>query len=197
MPLTVAKRPGEDRYTIAAGGNSRLRILKHLAEETGDEAFAVVMCQFEPWSTECQVLANHLIENDIRGSILFGDKASAIVAWRELYEDANPDEAPLSQRMLAERLIAAGYRIPQSLLSRLVFAAVLYWQHDPHWIDDGLGGAGNILVYNNGNHRRMDGTYYMHQPGAGFGSAYSDLLELELPLFDSSRSLTSSMRNIG
>ena len=84
--------------------------------------------------------------------------------------------------MLAERLIAAGYRIPQSLLSRLVFAAVLYWQHDPHWIDDGLGGAGNILVYNNGNHRRMDGTYYMHQPGAGFGSAYSDLLELELPL---------------
>ena len=60
--------------------------------------------------------------------------------------------------------------------------AVLYWQHDTHWIDDGLRGAGNILVYNNGNHRRMDGTYYMHQPGAGFGSAYSDLLELELPL---------------
>ncbi len=59
--------------------------------------------------------------------------------------------------------------------------ATLYWQHDMHWVDKGLKGAGNVMVYNNGNHRRKDGTYFMHQPGGGFATAYTDLLELELP----------------
>ena len=27
----------------------------------------------------------------------------------------------------------------------------LFWQHDAHWIPDGLPGAGNMLVFNNGN----------------------------------------------
>lgn len=138
-PLTVTKRPGDDLYTIGAGGNSRLRALKELAEETGDEAFAFITCRFEPWDSECQVLANHLIENDIRGYILFGDKARAIVQWRDLYEEAHPEEAPLSQRALADCLARSGYRIPQSLLSRLMQASELLMPHLPKAFASGLG----------------------------------------------------------
>jgi hypothetical protein len=32
-------------------------------------------------------------------------------------------------------------------------ARALYWQHDAQWIRDGLPGAGNVLVYNNGWYR--------------------------------------------
>ena len=40
-PLTVTKRPGDDLYTIAAGGNSRLRALKELARRDARRSVCV------------------------------------------------------------------------------------------------------------------------------------------------------------
>ncbi len=59
--------------------------------------------------------------------------------------------------------------------------AALYWQHDARWITEGLPGAGNMLVYNNGTKRRLDGTF---DPEAGmdFDTSYSDLMEFRLPI---------------
>ncbi len=59
--------------------------------------------------------------------------------------------------------------------------ATLYWQHDARWITEGLPGAGNMLVYNNGTKRRLDGTF---DPEAGmdFENSYSDLIEFRLPI---------------
>ena len=59
--------------------------------------------------------------------------------------------------------------------------ATLYWQHDARWIAEGLPGAGNMLVYNNGTKRRLDGTF---DPEAGmdFENSYSDLIEFRLPI---------------
>ena len=61
----------------------------------------------------------------------------------------------------------------------------LFWQHDTHWIPDGLPGEGNILVFNNGNgfrgfrryHSsvdeivppRFDGNAYQKDPHSAFG----------------------------
>ncbi|MDE0006583.1 MAG: aryl-sulfate sulfotransferase [Rhodospirillaceae bacterium] len=58
--------------------------------------------------------------------------------------------------------------------------ATLYWQHDARWITEGLPGAGNLLVYNNGTNRSLDGTF---DPGLGmdFENSYTDLLEVRLP----------------
>lgn len=138
-PLTVTKRPGEALYTIAAGGNSRLKALKELAEETGDEAFTRVTCRFAPWESECQVFANHLIENDVRGTMSFGDKARAILEWRGLYEGTHPGESELSHRALVERLAESGYRVHQSLLTRLLHAAEWLVPHLPIAFGSGLG----------------------------------------------------------
>jgi hypothetical protein len=61
----------------------------------------------------------------------------------------------------------------------------LYGQHNPQWIDDGLAGAGNILIFNNGLNRPQgayssveeivpplagDGTYTL-TPGQPYGPA--------------------------
>jgi ParB family protein of integrating conjugative element (PFGI_1 class) len=138
-PLTVTKRPGDDLYTIAAGGNSRLRALKELAEETQDEVFGFVTCRFEPWDSECQTFANHLIENDVRGTMTFGDKARSILDWRRLYEANHPDEGRLSQRRLAECLAAAGYTVPRSLITRWLETAELLLPHLPIAFGSGLG----------------------------------------------------------
>jgi ParB family protein of integrating conjugative element (PFGI_1 class) len=138
-PLTVTKRPGDDRFTIAAGGNSRLKALKELADETGDDTFATITCRFEPWDSECQVFANHLIENDVRGNMIFGDKARAILEWQRLYEDAHLEEPPLTQRQLVDRLAEAGYRVPRSLITPLLNTAKLLLPHLPVLFNSGLG----------------------------------------------------------
>lgn len=58
----------------------------------------------------------------------------------------------------------------------------LYWQHDTQWIEDGLPGAGNILIFNNGNRRTLDDKYIRKQDALGFTNSYSNLLEIKLPM---------------
>ncbi len=63
------------------------------------------------------------------------------------------------------------------------FDQVLFGQHDPHWIPQGLPGAGNILIFNNGSDRdqrafstvdeitppiKTDGSY-QREAGSAFG----------------------------
>ena len=59
--------------------------------------------------------------------------------------------------------------------------ATLFWQHDARWITEGLPGEGNLLVYNNGTNRRLDGTFDP-ELGMDFENSYTDLLEVRLPV---------------
>ena len=70
---------------------------------------------------------------------------------------------------------------PHTTKSGSLDDATLYWQHDARWITAGLPGEGNLLVYNNGTKRRLDGT---HAPelGMDFENSWSELLEVRLPL---------------
>lgn len=73
--LPITRRPGEPHYRVAEGGNTVLRILKDLYEETQDPRFHTVQCLFEPWVSESETLIAHLVENDARGELLFIDRA--------------------------------------------------------------------------------------------------------------------------
>lgn len=57
----------------------------------------------------------------------------------------------------------------------------LYWQHDTQWIANGLPGAGNLLVYNNGTRRRLDDTYMREAEGGIMSDSYSNMIEVKLP----------------
>ncbi len=60
----------------------------------------------------------------------------------------------------------------------------LYWQHDIHWIPDDVPHRGDVLIFNNGPRRSMDGTPNNAELRMSFGTGYSDILELTLPLDD-------------
>ena len=47
----------------------------------------------------------------------------------------------------------------------------LFWQHDAHWIPSWLPGAGNVLIFNNGNDGRFNGPQ----------RNYSSIVEIALP----------------
>ena len=60
QPLVVTCRPDETGYVLLAGGNTRLRAMLALYQETGDEAFRYLDCLFKPWVGESAVLLSHL-----------------------------------------------------------------------------------------------------------------------------------------
>ena len=86
QPLVVTRRPGAAHYVIAAGGNTRLKILRELFQETNEPRFAHVTCVYKPWRGESDIVLAHLRENDLRGGLIFLDKARAVREARQLIE---------------------------------------------------------------------------------------------------------------
>ncbi|MEM7111938.1 MAG: aryl-sulfate sulfotransferase [Chloroflexota bacterium] len=57
----------------------------------------------------------------------------------------------------------------------------LFWQHDVQWMDRSRPHSGDIMIFNNGAQRNADGTVNYNEKGLGFGTAYTEILELRLP----------------
>ncbi|MDK4199641.1 ParB N-terminal domain-containing protein [Pseudomonas sp. HR1] len=119
QPPPVTRRPGEDHYIIRTGGNTRLAILNELWRETRDERYFRIHCLFRPWSDRGEIvsLTGHLAENDLRGNLMFIERAVSIDAARELYAQEAGRE--ISQRELVRKLAEDGYRISQSHISKM------------------------------------------------------------------------------
>jgi ParB family protein of integrating conjugative element (PFGI_1 class) len=122
QPLVITRRPGEPHYIPKGGGNTRLRILRELFEQTGDrERYGTVQCKFEPWQDEADALIGHLVENEVRGDLMFIDRARAVMQVRKELENEAGRE--LSQRELAESIKERGYGVPQPVISLMEYAA--------------------------------------------------------------------------
>ena len=121
QPLVVTKRPGDEYYIPWAGGNTRLKILRELYDETGEEQFLSIRCVYKPWTTESQALLAHLRENELRGNLSFIDKAHAVLEARKVLasELADPD---ISQRRLARLITDRGLSISHSMISKMSYA---------------------------------------------------------------------------
>ncbi|MCP4042791.1 MAG: ParB N-terminal domain-containing protein, partial [Gammaproteobacteria bacterium] len=78
QPLVITQRPGSTDYIVHSGGNTRLLVLKELYGETNDARFSRIQCLFRPWNRESDLLLAHLRENDLRGGLIFIDKALAV-----------------------------------------------------------------------------------------------------------------------
>ncbi len=61
----------------------------------------------------------------------------------------------------------------------------LFWQQDAKWVSSDNPDSPSILIYNSGIRREMDGKENKEQPFLGLGSAYTDLIEISLPVHES------------
>ena len=138
-PPPVTKRPGEDHYIIRTGVNTRLAILNELWKETRDERYYRIHCLFRPWTDRGEIvsLTGHLAENDLRGNLMFVERAVSIDAARELYVQEAGRE--ISQRELAKKLAEDGYRISQSHISKMQEALRTLVPAIPGLLYSGLG----------------------------------------------------------
>lgn len=112
--LTVTRRPGTQRYMIAAGGNTRLAILKELWQETGDARFGYQQVLVEPWVSESHVYAAHLIENTKRAEMVFWDRATSHRNLKLKIETETGEK--LSQRRIVEVFAERGVGTSRSMV---------------------------------------------------------------------------------
>lgn len=140
-PPPVTRRPGEDKYRIRNGGNTRLEILNELYKETGDERYFRFNCLFRPWDKqrgEIIALTGHLAENDLKGDLKFIERAVGVKKAKVLYVQESGGEN-ISQRELARRLKADGYPVSQSHISKMLDTVEFLLPAIPVMLYSGLG----------------------------------------------------------
>ncbi|MBG7564829.1 ParB family protein [Pseudomonas aeruginosa] len=140
-PPPVTRRPGEDKYRIRNGGNTRLEALNELYKETGDERYFRFNCLFKPWDKqrgEIIALTGHLAENDLKGDLKFIERAIGVKKAKVLYEQESGGES-ISQRELARRLKADGYPVSQSHISKMLDTVEFLLPAIPSMLYSGLG----------------------------------------------------------
>lgn len=140
----ITQRPGDDFYTVADGGNTRLQILNELFQETQDPRFWAIECIFKPWKgdandTDAKLnqLIGHLSENDMRGELSFIEKALGIRDVKALYEEKYQEQ--FSHRKLAEKLAENGYPISNQIIARMEQCLTYLYPHIPNVLFAGLG----------------------------------------------------------
>ena len=135
-PLVVTRKPGAKNYTLQAGGNTRLNIAQSL-HEAGDESFAKLPCIVKQWSGEINVLISHLRENDLRGSLMFIERALGVMEFAKLTTPR--DEKSPSQRELARQLNECGYTVSQPVISAMDYAVNRLYGLLPTALEHGMG----------------------------------------------------------
>ncbi|NIF78075.1 chromosome partitioning protein ParB [Paraburkholderia sp. Cy-641] len=118
--VTVTRRPGETRYVVAKGGNSRVTAATALYDETGDERFLYYDFVCVPYPGEARLLAAHLRENDQRADLCFWDKANGYLALKADMEQEKG--AALSLREFSRLLEEEGTPVSHVLLALFQFA---------------------------------------------------------------------------
>lgn len=135
-PLVVTRKPGDTSYTLQAGGNTRLTIAQSL-HEAGDDTFAKVPCVVKQWTSEINILVSHLRENDMRGNLMFIERALGVMEFAKLATP--PGATPLTQRELARQLSDHGYTLSQPVISAMDYAVNRLYGLLPTALEHGMG----------------------------------------------------------
>ncbi|AAY93909.1 transcriptional regulator [Pseudomonas protegens] len=138
-PPPVTRRPGEEKYRIRNGGNTRISILKELYQETGDEQYYRINLLFKPWDQargEIVMLTGHLAE-DLKGELKFIERAVGVGRAKALYESETGES--IGVRELARRLTKDGYPISHSHISRMLDTIQHLLPCVPNLLYSGLG----------------------------------------------------------
>jgi ParB family protein of integrating conjugative element (PFGI_1 class) len=137
QPFTITRRPGEPKFMIKAGGNTRLMALHQLYQETKDDKFLKQDVMFEPYVSEADTLISHLTENDLRGNLILIDRAQGIRDTQLALESERGMK--FSARELSAALKEQGYVVSQPIISILSYALDRLYPYMPTALDAGMG----------------------------------------------------------
>ncbi|WP_458038895.1 ParB family protein [Pantoea ananatis] len=136
VPKVTLDPDGDGIYIFSDGGNTRYQILCELWQETGDDRFYRVHTIFKPWPGRLKCLIGHLAENEVRGDLIFIDKAFGVHKARVIYEEQLGRSVTL--RELSELLGKEGYPIDNSSVSRMEDTLNYIYPYMPRMLESGM-----------------------------------------------------------
>lgn len=115
QPVHVTYRPGGNQLHFGSGGNTRLKIVKDLLQETGDSRFASIPCIYIEYTSDENIHIAHLIENEQRADMVFWDKACAYADVRDMLQAKSAEQ--LGFRKLEQKFAELGLKVSFAALS--------------------------------------------------------------------------------
>jgi len=144
----VTKRPGDDKFILSDGGNTRLRALKELYEETGVELFYQQKVDYTVFTSNSDLIIRHMVENEQRGDMIFFDRAKAAHQIKLAWLEENPDQK-MSVRKLVEVCKEKGWsKISTKTASLYTYCVSFLEDSIPNCLGDSFGqpfGAPRVL----------------------------------------------------
>ena len=108
------------------------------------DSFYRIKCKYTPWDesqedvdSEIDLLAGHMVENEMRGEMNFIERALAVVRFRRLFEEKEGRE--LSARGLADMIKAKGWPANHAAILRYEYAANKLFDFLPEAFEHGMG----------------------------------------------------------
>ena len=80
--IVVTKPPQAEKFMLCQGGNTRLRAIRELYDETKDQRFKTAFCEFRDWQGEAALMLGHVVENELRGNLNWHERSKMILALR-------------------------------------------------------------------------------------------------------------------
>ena len=85
--IVVTKPPNSEKFMLCQGGNTRLRALRELYEETHEPRFKTAYCEFREWQGEANLMLGHVVENELRGNLNWHERSKMVLTLREMFEE--------------------------------------------------------------------------------------------------------------
>ncbi|WP_445375482.1 ParB family protein [Photorhabdus tasmaniensis] len=136
----------ENIYIFSDGGNTRYQILSELWQETEEERFYRIPCLLKPWPGRLHCIIGHLAENEVRGDLMFIEKAFGVRNARAIHEEHLGRR--VTQRELMGLLKQGGLPISQTSISQMDNTVQYLYPCIPTLLISGMGRpqATNILA---------------------------------------------------
>ncbi|KAA1195753.1 ParB family protein [Photorhabdus heterorhabditis] len=136
----------ENIYIFSDGGNTRYQILSELWQETEEERFYRIPCLLKPWPGRLHCVIGHLAENEVRGDLMFIEKAFGVRNARAIHEEHL--RKSVTQRELMGLLKQGGLPISQTSISQMDNTVQYLYPCIPNLLISGMGRsqAANILA---------------------------------------------------
>ena len=85
--IVVTKPPNSEKFMLCQGGNTRLRALRELYEETHEPRFKTANCEFREWRGEADLMLGHVVENELRGNLNWHERSNMVLTLRGMFEE--------------------------------------------------------------------------------------------------------------
>ena len=143
--IVVTKAPKSEKFMLCQGGNTRLRALRELYEETHEPRFKTAYCEFREWQGEANLMVGHVVENELRGNLNWHERSKMVLTLREMFEEEMGKE--ITDREYTNIASEKGITIPRTTLPSSRYTMEVLVKTIPNQLKLGLGRSRTEQIY--------------------------------------------------